>query len=601
MAEPGSDELAALRSPGFDGLVFGAVARRLGTGSIDERIRLARYEQFAGREAEADTRLRELLRAHTAAAQPDLSTTAALGSALSQQRLGAAFEPAFEIAPIDWASEEPPTALDTVGIRERVAIAFGRTVSDGREPPDGWPDDFIPGDWAEQERLVAEAARGFHQQLLASEREGLERLLDGLDLAVWVPMLLLMHGDHRGVLGIVEATRAVCARSAIRVLDYFLDYLEGVAQVGLLDLDAAAAPLERAIDGFSRAADRRWWMLAKALQTFVATLTHTDLPDDTEELERALLEGEWRRGRRSLGHSTLMLLAVALASNGDLEGARRIAIADGGLDELTVPATDRIFLLEIMLYAALADGNTVLADRVLYLADHMMASPLVVSVRSRMLTAMEAMHNGSPPPPPAPKDDPPLEEFRTRWLILAQTVAHGSREQAWNALADFDAFAHRARTVARRKHAIRLFQARVTSDELLTMPAKLLEVVTLAAAGLTNREIAERLFLGVRTVESYLREALRLLGIRRRSELAGVWLAMRLAPSSNPEQKHRAHRLVDLPLRQAQVGALIAAGATNAEIADALRVTEKTIDKHIASLKARIGARTRTEIANAFA
>lgn len=598
------DELAALAAPGFDDLVHGTLAARLATGTADERIRLARYEQFAGEEVTADARLTRLL----------AETSGSAYGARSQQRLGAAFEPEFCSGAIDWTLEAPPRALDADGIRERVAIAFGRTVADGREPPQGWPGDFAPGDWREQQRLVTDAAQGLRSLLTQADPA---QLLDALDLSVWVPMILLMHGEHGEVLQLVDATRVAHAAHGIRALDCFLDYLSSVAHVGLLDLEAAEAPLARAVAGFAKAADRRWWMQAKALQAFVATLTRTELPSGMEDLQRALLEGRWRQGRRSLGHSTLMLLAVALASSGDLEGARRLAVADGGLDELTVPATDRIFLLEIMLYAALADEDAELADRMLFLADRMMASPPVVSVRSRMHAAAEAVRNGSPPPPPRdPGEDPSLESLRTRWMILAQTVTHGSREQAWNALAEFDAFTHRARTAARRTHAIRLFHARTVSaersdarsaahsdarpDARPKIPPRLLEVATLAAAGLTNREIAARLFLGVRTVEGYVREVLQLFGVRRRSELGGVWLSMRLDPHASTDRRAPSPRIVDLPLRQAQVGSLIAAGAANAEIAEALGVTEKTVDKHIVALKARIGVRTRTEIAAAF-
>lgn len=585
---PGEAELAALRLPGFEHLVSGPLGSRLADGIPTARARLALYEQFTGRETSADTRLRALLA--DASCPPDTAR-----AARSLQRLGAAFEPAFATTPIDWAAEQPPAALDAAGIRERTAIAFGRIVADGREPAGGWPEDYRPGDWDEQKDIVSQAQNAL-LALLGEAR--LEDLVEAIDLSVWVPMILLMHGDQRGVLGIVDATRAAHARHGIRALEPFLDYLEGVAQVGLLDLDAAAAPLQRAVDGFSKSPDRRWWMLAKAVQAFSATLTQSSLPEGMEELERSLIEGKWRNGRRSLGHATLMLLAVALASSGDLEAARRLAVADGGLNELSVPATDRIFLLEIMLYSALAEEDEAEAQRLLDLADRMMASPLVVSVRSRMHATAESARSGLPPAhAPDAQADPSLEDLRTRWMILAQTVAHGSREQAWSALAEFDAFTHRAQTAARRKHAIRLFHARTVGHEAPQIPPRLLEVAALAASGLTNREIAERLFLGIRTVEGYVREVLLLFGLSRRSELAHVQLPLDLRRNRQEETPDR----VNLSLRQAQVGALIAAGATNAEIADALGITEKTVDKHILAVKTRIGAHTRTEIAAAFA
>jgi DNA-binding CsgD family transcriptional regulator len=47
-------------------------------------------------------------------------------------------------------------------------------------------------------------------------------------------------------------------------------------------------------------------------------------------------------------------------------------------------------------------------------------------------------------------------------------------------------------------------------------------VARLAAAGRTNQEIADALFLSVRTVESHLSHAYAKLGVRSRTELAAA-------------------------------------------------------------------------------
>jgi DNA-binding CsgD family transcriptional regulator len=49
-----------------------------------------------------------------------------------------------------------------------------------------------------------------------------------------------------------------------------------------------------------------------------------------------------------------------------------------------------------------------------------------------------------------------------------------------------------------------------------------MEVALLATDGLTNRQIAERLFVTIKTVETHLMAVYRKLGIRRRDELAGA-------------------------------------------------------------------------------
>ena len=64
-------------------------------------------------------------------------------------------------------------------------------------------------------------------------------------------------------------------------------------------------------------------------------------------------------------------------------------------------------------------------------------------------------------------------------------------------------------------------------------------VAELAAAGHTNREIAQALFLSVHTVEDNLRRIYHKLGIRSRTELASK-TRTRLSP---PQLAHRARRV----------------------------------------------------------
>jgi two-component system, NarL family, response regulator LiaR len=48
------------------------------------------------------------------------------------------------------------------------------------------------------------------------------------------------------------------------------------------------------------------------------------------------------------------------------------------------------------------------------------------------------------------------------------------------------------------------------------------EIVALIALGLTNREIAERAFVSMNTVKSYVRSAYRKIGVQRRPQ-AVIW------------------------------------------------------------------------------
>jgi len=66
-------------------------------------------------------------------------------------------------------------------------------------------------------------------------------------------------------------------------------------------------------------------------------------------------------------------------------------------------------------------------------------------------------------------------------------------------------------------------------------------------------------------------------------------VAERLAPSTRPEAPHRAPD--GLTAREVEVLRLVAAGKSNAEIADALVLSVRTAERHIANIYARLGVR----------
>jgi DNA-binding NarL/FixJ family response regulator len=59
-----------------------------------------------------------------------------------------------------------------------------------------------------------------------------------------------------------------------------------------------------------------------------------------------------------------------------------------------------------------------------------------------------------------------------------------------------------------------------------------LQVATLAAAGLSNKEAAARLFLSVKTIEAHLHRIYRKLGVRSRAELAPLLAEQDLSASN---------------------------------------------------------------------
>jgi DNA-binding CsgD family transcriptional regulator len=59
------------------------------------------------------------------------------------------------------------------------------------------------------------------------------------------------------------------------------------------------------------------------------------------------------------------------------------------------------------------------------------------------------------------------------------------------------------------------------------------EVATLAAQGMTSKEIAANLFVSVRTVDNHLQQVYVKLGIKRRSELSGRLTSFRNVPETS--------------------------------------------------------------------
>lgn len=97
------------------------------------------------------------------------------------------------------------------------------------------------------------------------------------------------------------------------------------------------------------------------------------------------------------------------------------------------------------------------------------------------------------------------EQLRTS---LDSAIGCGADELARRAAAELRAAAGRPRRL------------QTTGPAALTPRER--ELVDLAASGATNREIAESLFLTIKTVETHLRSAYRKLGVQRRAELAAA-------------------------------------------------------------------------------
>jgi DNA-binding NarL/FixJ family response regulator len=113
------------------------------------------------------------------------------------------------------------------------------------------------------------------------------------------------------------------------------------------------------------------------------------------------------------------------------------------------------------------------------------------------------------------------------------------------------------------------------------LTAQELQVAQLAADGLTDRDVAARLFLSPRTVELHLRTALAKLGAGSRDELADAL---------NPHD-------AGLTARELEVLELIAQGLPNREIATGLVISEHTVHRHVTNILRKLGVASRTAAA----
>lgn len=184
----------------------------------------------------------------------------------------------------------------------------------------------------------------------------------------------------------------------------------------------------------------------------------------------------------------------ALMATGDAEGARKVVReAAKGLSGRYAPAAA----------AALATARGIVA------AD--------VAARRRHLAAAEAAWAALP----RPYEAACAAELLGR--LLSEAPDEGAAAQAWQRALDGYAELGATRDAARVSRALRERGVPVRphrggrhGDALSTRER---EVVDLVAAGHTNREIAERLFLSPRTVEHHVERAMRKLGAQSRTQL----------------------------------------------------------------------------------
>ncbi len=247
--------------------------------------------------------------------------------------------------------------------------------------------------------------------------------------------------------------------------------------------------------------------------------------------------------RRSLG-----TLVHALALGGNVEGAQAAA---GEMDALDLTAQvalaleiesrawltsargedpDAVRLFEEAADVALERGDLVYATAVLHSlvragGDARHAAQRLDEVAVHVegpLASLRVEHARAVASADGERAEAVSARFEEHGLMLYAAEAAAAASAAWRRSEEprrSAAAERRAATLARRCEGAMTPPLReLQSQTLLT--AREVEVAGLAAAGLSNREIAERLTVSVRTVETQLQRVYGKLGVRGRSELA---------------------------------------------------------------------------------
>lgn len=231
---------------------------------------------------------------------------------------------------------------------------------------------------------------------------------------------------------------------------------------------------------------------------------------EAEAAEAALAEAEAAyRGGLVLDFDLLLARAWAAAGRGELSAARHLALAAA---EYALASGQRGFaVLGFHDLARLGDAATA-AGRLASLGDQV-EGPLVAACATHAAALVA-------------QDPRELERAAASFhsigaaLRAAEATADAARAyRTEGRLARARAADARARILAERTEGARTpaLTSLEAADELT---AREREIVTLAASGLANRTIADRLVLSVRTVENHLQHAYAKLGVGSRDELA---------------------------------------------------------------------------------
>ncbi len=304
-----------------------------------------------------------------------------------------------------------------------------------------------------------------------------------------------------------------------------------------------------------------------------------------------------------LGRGVHLLLAFGVVALGDTLGAvRHLLRAGGGADLERLTIIDRVLGYELLVAASATENDLALAQaweqRAVAWADHRIAAPTVSRIQARVaLLAGDpatAEQHAAEAVEAADRDDRAIEQaeaevVRARARISSDQVPQATRDLR-AAVEAGDQTGHAAvrlaATRALRPTRRRLPPPNGTGWDSLSVRER--DVAELILAGVDNAGIAESLSLSPTTVRTHTTRVLTAFDVGTR---IGLLAATRQRP-------HGELRTPGLTSRQAEVADLVAAGRTNAEVAERLGISIKSVERHVTDILSRWEVRSRFDLAH---
>lgn len=327
---------------------------------------------------------------------------------------------------------------------------------------------------------------------------------------------------------------------------------------------------------------------------------NADRPDETARAVSRLLAEELPPIDR-VGRGAYLLAAFGAVATGDVHGASALILVAGGQDLAQLPVIDRSIGLEVLVAAAEVDGDLDAArawlEQATPIADHPNARPALDRAASRVAAmegdATRAVELAERAVLAARAEGRVIEAAEGEVVLARARLAAGDHGRAAPSLraavAESDATGHhamrRAAADVLRRVGRRLPPVAAGGWDVLS--PREVEVAELILTGREQREIAALLFLSPATVRVHTSRVLAAFAVGSR-----VALLARLGARGEPQVPVPA-----LTPRQSEVAALLATGSSNAEIATALGLSVKGVEKHVGDALARWGAGSRFDLA----